>query len=146
VLAWSSLRWPRSVGSATCCRARSRADHGAVSAEAAAQASAATIPFAAHARPRAPRLQLRLGIEAGLAGGAAMPSRNRLQLDQVSQPLYGINLLAAGSFIGWTDAPDSFLSQFHPQGLLAALAFTPGLRAGGLLLWAMLQSSRASRC
>jgi flagellar biosynthesis protein FliR len=34
---------------------------------------------------------------------------------------YAVNLLAAGGFVGWAGASDAFLSQFHLQGLLAAL-------------------------
>jgi hypothetical protein len=63
------------------------------------------------------------GVEAGLAGAMAMAAVAMLFSWIKFQSLwYGINLLAAGSFIGWTDATDSFLSQFHLQGLLVALA------------------------
>jgi hypothetical protein len=52
---------------------------------------------------------------------------------------YAINLLAAGGFVGWTDASDAFLSQFHAQGLLAALAIHVTISVlVGLLYGAML--------
>jgi hypothetical protein len=63
------------------------------------------------------------GVEAGLAGGAAMAAVAAIfSWINFHSLWYGINLLASGSFIGWTGASSSFLSQFHPQGLLVALA------------------------
>ena len=52
---------------------------------------------------------------------------------------YAMNLLAAGGFISWAGASDAFLSQFHIEGLLAALAIH-GLTSllVGLLYGAML--------
>ena len=50
-----------------------------------------------------------------------------------------MNLLAAGGFVSWAGASDAFLSQFHLQGLLAALMIH-GLTSilVGLLYGAML--------
>jgi hypothetical protein len=50
-----------------------------------------------------------------------------------------MNLLAAGGFVSWAGASDAFLSQFHLQGLLAAIAIH-GLTSllVGLLYGAML--------
>ena len=63
------------------------------------------------------------GVEAGLAGGVAMVAVETIfGLLKFHSLWYGTNLLAAGSFIGWTDATDSFLGEFHFQGLLVALA------------------------
>lgn len=63
------------------------------------------------------------GVEAGLAGAMAMAAVAMVfSWIKFHSLWYGINLLAAGSFIGWTDATDSFLGQFHFQGLLVALA------------------------
>jgi hypothetical protein len=80
------------------------------------------------------------GIEAGLVGGAAMAViATVFSWINFHSLWYGINLLAAGSFIGWTDASDSFLSQFHPQGLLVALAIHVMVSVlVGLLYGAML--------
>ncbi len=62
------------------------------------------------------------GIEGGLAGGAAMAIPATIfGLLKFHSPWYAINLLAAGGFVGWTNASDAFLSQFHVQGLLAAV-------------------------
>jgi hypothetical protein len=111
-----------------------------VSAEAAAQASAQ--PFRSPHTPVLvrPAYSFVSGIEAGLAGGAAMAIIAIVfSWIKFHSLWYGINLLAAGSFIGWTDAPDSFLSQFHPQGLLAALAIHALVSVlVGLLYGAML--------
>ena len=35
---------------------------------------------------------------------------------------YAVNLMAASSFLGWQNASDIFLSQFHLEGLMAGLA------------------------
>ncbi|MDR3723094.1 MAG: hypothetical protein P4K83_01215 [Terracidiphilus sp.] len=80
------------------------------------------------------------GVEAGLAGGVAMAAvATVFSWVKFHSLWYGINLLAAGSFIGWTDATDSFLSQFHPQGLLVALAIHAMVSVlVGLLYGAML--------
>jgi hypothetical protein len=63
------------------------------------------------------------GIEGGLAGGVAMAIPAIIySLLKFHSPWYAINLLAAGGFVSWINASDAFLAQFHPQGLLAALA------------------------
>jgi flagellar biosynthesis protein FliR len=62
------------------------------------------------------------GIKGGLAGGAAMTIPATLfSLIKYHSLWYAVNLLAAGGFVGWAGASDAFLSQFHLQGLLAAL-------------------------
>jgi len=95
-----------------------------------------TVPVSAAVQPRAqtlrsphtpvftrPTYSFVSGIEAGLVGGVAMAViATVFSWINFHSLWYGINLLAAGSFIGWTDASDSFLSHFHPQGLLVALA------------------------
>jgi hypothetical protein len=80
------------------------------------------------------------GIEAGLVGGVAMAAVATIfSWINFHSLWYGINLLAAGSFIGWTDATDSFLREFHPQGLLVALAIHAMVSVlVGLLYGAML--------
>ena len=80
------------------------------------------------------------GVEAGVAGGVAMAAvATGFSWMKFHSLWYGINLLAAGSFIGWTDATDSFLSQFHFQGLLVALAIHAMVSVlVGLLYGAML--------
>jgi len=63
------------------------------------------------------------GVEAGLGGGVAMAAVTALfGWLKVGSLWYGVNLLAAGSFIGWTGASDSFLGEFHLEGLLVAAA------------------------
>lgn len=80
------------------------------------------------------------GLRGGLAGGIAM---------MVPAALYGLlshhsiwyaaNLLAAGGFQDWVGASDTFLSQFHPTGLLAALVIHLMVSAlVGLLYGALL--------
>src|ERR1035441_4310955 len=80
------------------------------------------------------------GIEGGLAGGAAMAVPATIySLVKYHSLWYAINLLAAGGFVGWTNASDAFLSQFHLQGLLAALAIHITISVlVGLLYGAML--------
>ena len=52
---------------------------------------------------------------------------------------YAMNLMAAGGFVSWADESDTFLAQFHLQGLLAALAIhTVTSLLVGLLYGAML--------
>jgi hypothetical protein len=73
------------------------------------------------------------GIEGGLVGGVAMAIPATIfSLIKFHSPWYAINLLAAGGFVSWINASDAFLSQFHPQGLLAALVihFTASLLMG----------------
>jgi len=80
------------------------------------------------------------GLEGGIAGGFAMTIPATIfSLIRYHSIWYAMNLLAAGGFVSWASASDAFLSQFHLQGLLAALAihgFTSLLV--GLLYGAML--------
>ncbi len=62
------------------------------------------------------------GIEGGLAGGVAMAvPATVFSLLKFHSPWYAVNLLAAGGFVGWSNASDAFLSQFHLQALAAGL-------------------------
>jgi hypothetical protein len=80
------------------------------------------------------------GIRGGIAGGIAMiVPAGIFSLLKYHSLWYAANLLAAGGFVKWVGASDAFLSEFHMQGLLAALAihgFTSLLV--GLLYGAML--------
>jgi hypothetical protein len=80
------------------------------------------------------------GIKGGIVGGLAMIIPATLfSLVRYHSIWYAANLLAAGGFVDWVGASDVFLSQFHMQGLLAAIAihgFTSLLV--GLLYGAML--------
>ena len=80
------------------------------------------------------------GIKGGIAGGIAMVIPAGLfGLIRYHSIWYPVNLLAAGGFVSWVGASDAFLSQFHVQGLFAAMAihgFTSLLV--GLLYGAML--------
>jgi hypothetical protein len=80
------------------------------------------------------------GIRGGIAGGIAMIVPATLfSMLKYHSIWYAMNLLAAGGFIRWAGASDAFLSQFHLQGLLAAMlihGFTSLLV--GLLYGAML--------
>jgi len=63
------------------------------------------------------------GIEAGAAGGVAMAIPAVVySLVKFHSFWYAINLMAASSFLSWSDASDAFLSAFHLQGLIAGLA------------------------
>jgi hypothetical protein len=80
------------------------------------------------------------GIKGGAAGGIAMIIPAALfGLLRYHSLWYAPNLLAAGGFVSWIGASDAFLSQFHLQGLLAAVAIH-GLTSllVGLLYGAML--------
>ncbi|MEP7355066.1 MAG: hypothetical protein ABI824_17700 [Acidobacteriota bacterium] len=80
------------------------------------------------------------GIKGGIAGGIAMALPAVLfSLIRFHSVWYAINLLAAGGFISWAESSDQFLSQFHLQGLLAAIAIH-GITSllVGLLYGAML--------
>ncbi len=80
------------------------------------------------------------GIRGGAAGGLAMTIPAALfSLLRYHSLWYAANLLAAGGFVSWIGASDAFLSQFHLQGLLAAVAIH-GLTSllVGLLYGAML--------
>ena len=61
------------------------------------------------------------GIEAGVAGGLVMALISAVySLTHFGSLWYGVNLLAASSFMAWSDATDSFLAAFHMEGLLVA--------------------------
>ena len=63
------------------------------------------------------------GIKGGIAGGIAMIVPAALfGLIRYHSIWYAANLLAAGGFVRWIGASDAFLSQFHMQGLFAAIA------------------------
>lgn len=99
----------------------------AIAASAAAQGE--------HAAPAGPHISMHrevdifptfsfvAGIEAGLAGGVAMAVPATIfSVVKYHSLWYASNLMAAGGFVGWTNASDAFLGQFHLQGLLAAVA------------------------
>jgi len=84
--------------------------------------------------------QITTGIRGGIAGGIAMIFPATLfSLLKYHSIWYAMNLLAAGGFVSWAGASDTFLSQFHLQGLLAGLVIH-GLTSVlvGLLYGAML--------
>lgn len=63
------------------------------------------------------------GVKGGIAGGIAMVVPATLYgLIRYHSIWYSMNLLAAGGFVSWANASNAFLSAFHPEGLLAALA------------------------
>ena len=63
------------------------------------------------------------GLRGGIAGGIAMIVPAAIfSLIKYHSVWYAANLLAAGGFISWAGASDAFLSQFHIEGFLAALA------------------------
>jgi len=85
--------------------------------------------------------RLSTGIKGGVAGGIAMTVPAALfSLLRYHSLWYAMNLLAAGGFVSWANASDAFLSAFHLQGLLAAVAIH-GVTSllVGLLYGAMLQ-------
>jgi hypothetical protein len=100
-----------------------------------------------HAESGSPRkilpvetFRLTTGIRGGIAGGIAMIVPATLfSVLRYHSVWYAMNLLAAGGFVSWAGASDAFLSQFHLQGLLAAIAIH-GLTSllVGLLYGAML--------
>jgi hypothetical protein len=62
------------------------------------------------------------GLLGGLAGGAAMTIPATLYgLVKYHSIWYSANLLAAGGFVSWAEASNAFLSQYHLQGLVAAI-------------------------
>jgi hypothetical protein len=84
--------------------------------------------------PRAPRAPAHIkggllatysfisGIEAGLAGGTAMAMiATVFSLLKFHSLWYGVNLMAAGTFLSWSDPSDAFLSAFHLSGLLVGM-------------------------
>ena len=80
------------------------------------------------------------GIKGGIVGGLAMIGPATLfSLLRYHSIWYAANLLAAGGFVSWAGASDAFLSQFHLQGLLAAIAIHGVISLlVGLLYGAML--------
>ncbi|MGA8043428.1 MAG: hypothetical protein WCA37_11540 [Terracidiphilus sp.] len=63
------------------------------------------------------------GLKGGIAGGIAMIGPATLfSLLKFHSLWYATNLMAAGGFVSWAHESDQFLSQFHIEGLLAALA------------------------
>ena len=63
------------------------------------------------------------GLEAGAAGGVAMAiPASIFSLVKFHSVWYAVNLMAASSFLGWSDVSDAFLSQFHLQGLIVGLS------------------------
>ena len=80
------------------------------------------------------------GIEGGLAGGVAMAVPAIIfSWAKFHSLWYAMNLLAAGGFVGWANASDAFLSEFHLVGLLAALGIHLTVSVlVGLLYGAML--------
>ncbi len=84
--------------------------------------------------------QITTGIKGGIAGGIAMVVPAEIfSMLKFHSIWYAMNLLAAGGFVSWVGASNAFLSQFHLQGLLAALMIH-GLTSVlvGLLYGAML--------
>ena len=80
------------------------------------------------------------GVKGGIVGGIAMILPATLfGLLKHHSFWYSANLLAAGGFVSWVGASDAFLSQFHWQGLLAAIAIHGFISLlVGLLYGAML--------
>ena len=80
------------------------------------------------------------GLRGGIAGGIAMIAPATLfSLLRYHSLWYAMNLLAAGGFVSWVGASDAFLSQFHIEGLLAAVAIHGCVSVlVGLLYGAML--------
>jgi hypothetical protein len=80
------------------------------------------------------------GIRGGIAGGIWMTIPAAIYgLSRYHSVWYAANLLAAGGFVSWANASDAFLSQFHIQGLLAALAIHTLVSLGvGMLYGALL--------
>jgi hypothetical protein len=63
------------------------------------------------------------GVKGGIAGGIAMIVPATIYgLIRYHSLWYSANLLAAGGFVSWANASNAFLSSFHPEGLLAAMA------------------------
>ena len=67
--------------------------------------------------------QVTTGLKGGVAGGIAMiVPATAFSLIKYHSLWYATNLMAAGGFVNWADESNTFLAQFHMQGLLAALA------------------------
>jgi hypothetical protein len=86
------------------------------------------------------RFRFTTGLRGGIAGGIWMTIPAALfGILRYHSVWYAANLLAAGGFVSWANASDAFLSQFHLQGLLAALAIhTLVSLAVGILYGALL--------
>jgi hypothetical protein len=84
--------------------------------------------------------QLTTGLRGGIAGGIAMILPATIfSVLKFHSIWYAVNLMAAGGFVSWADESNKFLSQFHLQGMLAALAIhTVASVLVGLLYGAML--------
>ena len=68
------------------------------------------------------RFKLITGVKGGIAGGVAMIVPATLFSVLRHHSLwYAMNLLAAGGFVSWAGASNAFLSEFHMEGLIAAL-------------------------
>jgi hypothetical protein len=80
------------------------------------------------------------GVKGGIAGGIAMTvPAAAFSLLRYHSLWYAANLLAAGGFVSWAEASDTFLSEFHLRGLVAALVIHGVLSLlVGLLYGAML--------
>jgi hypothetical protein len=80
------------------------------------------------------------GIRGGIAGGIWMTVPAAIfGLLRYHSVWYAANLLAAGGFVSWANASDAFLSEFHMQGVLAALAIHSLVSLGvGMLYGALL--------
>jgi len=67
--------------------------------------------------------QITTGLKGGVAGGIAMViPATVFSILKYHSLWYATNLMAAGGFVSWANESDTFLAQFHLQGLLAALA------------------------
>lgn len=63
------------------------------------------------------------GVKGGIVGGIAMIIPAAIfGLISNHSVWYAVNLLAAGGFVSWAHQSNTFLAQFHLQGLLAATA------------------------
>ncbi|MDE3202348.1 MAG: hypothetical protein KGN79_15660 [Acidobacteriota bacterium] len=80
------------------------------------------------------------GLRGGLAGGLAMTVPAALYgILRYHSVWYAANLLAAGGFTDWAGASNQFLSQFHIDGLMAAIGIHIVVSAlVGLLYGALL--------
>ena len=78
---------------------------------------------AEHAHTRLTTYSFLGGIEAGVAGGIAMAIPAVIfSLLKFHSLWYAVNLMAASSFLGWSNVSDQFLAEFHIEGLLVGLA------------------------
>ena len=104
--------------------------------------SVVRIPISAEHRKVLPyeTYTITAGVKGGIAGGIAMLVPATLfSLIRYHSLWYSANLLAAGGFVSWANASDAFLSAFHPEGLLAAIAIHAVVSLlVGLLYGAML--------